>query len=1449
MLAAVRASAGSRCGSTQLTLERALPTWRHATEAECRKFSSGHSTEDQRSSFSTAQTPGTKLGIGRAWSSLRASLCWLLAGQPSSVGRRFGSMKLFNCVPLFTRYVELLDKRQCNLNHVPEEVTRYGRSLEVLLLDSNHIKDIPKHVFRLHKLRRLALSDNEIHKIPQDICHLLELEELDVSKNDIQEVPDSIRQCRHLAYVDLSSNPINRLPECVFQLANLTYLGLNDISMTSLPAEIGQLSTLENLEARENLLRSLPTSIAKLKLLKRLDVGSNEFETLPPEIGQLETLQELYVDCNELESLPPELSLLAKLQSLDAAENKIASLPDDIGELRSLNDVTLSQNCLEVLPHSIGRLKKLSILKVDKNRLVALTPAVGSCTSLSELILTENLLPELPSSLGNLKNLTVLNADKNRLVELPSTIGSCSRLGVLSLRTNALSALPFEIGKLQQLCVLDVCGNRLRSLPYTLNALTNLHALWLSDNQSQPMLKLQADQDPRTGVKVLTCYLLPQSAAVLTDAKTDPVVENGFVGGPKVHFPDVDGSESVEEEESTGRFERHDTPHPKHPAKAKGRQIDGHVIPHDAGKKHDKEASFRVGDGKKRLSTDDAIDNSQMEADPATNTTGLPLHLPNEDVRSVSPKRTSERPSAPPPVPPRSVSSPDRMSHHKQSETTVEKTVNFAPFGELDSETKGEGRLKRKNTPHPLKSSALDKDSGPAQTKLANLLTSSSQQPTDDSSHYNGPSGEVKTITVRRNDQGLGLSVAGGLGSTPYKDNDASIFISKVVEGGAADLAGLKVGDKVLSVNGRSVVNIEHSRAVEIMKLAGALVHLNLFRDESSTPAGLPSTNDSPLSQEVERRMEKAVETVSTTIKRESSGLGFSVAGGKGSNLNAGDDSIFISRITPGGPADRDGKLKVGDKVLSINGVNMNNARHDQAVYLLTGCSSEVLLVVQRDKYVASPTQSPPPPPLAESSKLGDPQFARTSPVIAFPENVIEEVKVQKSGNALGLSIVGGIDHSCHPFGGSAGPGIFISKVVPDGAAGRTGKLRLGDRLLAVNGKDMSAATHHAAVSSLMASSAEVLLTVRHEPLPSGLRDLTVTRLGGESLGMEISGGVNTSVHPYDPSDEGIFISKVIPGAAVAKDGRLAIGDRIIEVNNKSFLGITVQQAADVLNSCGSHVHFLVCDGISPVCFSSLQNPATIRSCNGSEPAPVQAAKDDGGSPVKSQDNRSSPTNGSCPSRIPRKVLSTSMHEESARPEMCPAGSTSGDTLNPMTRSAELPPPVAPKPKLNLIKPGNLCPASASTWNDSDSSCGDVDPVAVSRLPNARIVSVETSAKAGSPSDGHPEKLPFTKKLEKFQTEIESQRTDDTVVGSNSSKPKVTEGSAAFVRTKKAENRLMLSEKFRSLSPAEQRAVEAEKRAAWRQARLKSLEADAVKAELVMEKVRKLTESNENLQS
>ena len=81
-------------------------------------------------------------------------------------------------------------------------------------------------------------------------------------------------------------------------------------------------------------------------------------------------------------------------------------------------------------------------------------------------------------------------------------------------------------------------------------------------------------------------------------------------------------------------------------------------------------------------------------------------------------------------------------------------------------------------------------------------------------------------------------------------------------------------------------------------------------------------------------------------------------------------------------------------------------------------------------------------------------------------------------------------DHSCHPFGNNGREhGIYVSKVVAGGAASQT-KLRIGDRILEVNGLDMTNATHteavHALTSSVSSSPNEVTLKIHHEPLPPG---------------------------------------------------------------------------------------------------------------------------------------------------------------------------------------------------------------------------------------------------------------------------------------------------------------------------------------------------------------------------
>ena len=101
----------------------------------------------------------------------------------------------------------------------------------------------------------------------------------------------------------------------------------------------------------------------------------------------------------------------------------------------------------------------------------------------------------------------------------------------------------------------------------------------------------------------------------------------------------------------------------------------------------------------------------------------------------------------------------------------------------------------------------------------------------------------TKEISFSRADKGLGLSIAGGLGSTPFKGDDEGVFISRVTGGGPADEAGLRVNDKVISVNGVTCVNIDHYEAVAILKAAGSAITMVIVREVTRL---VPPTGPAP---------------------------------------------------------------------------------------------------------------------------------------------------------------------------------------------------------------------------------------------------------------------------------------------------------------------------------------------------------------------------------------------------------------------------------------------------------------------------------------------------------------------------------------------------------------------------------------------------------------------------
>ena len=120
--------------------------------------------------------------------------------------------------------------------------------------------------------------------------------------------------------------------------------------------------------------------------------------------------------------------------------------------------------------------------------------------------------------------------------------------------------------------------------------------------------------------------------------------------------------------------------------------------------------------------------------------------------------------------------------------------------------------------------------------------------------------------------------------------------------------------------------------------------------------------------------------------------------------------------------------------------------------------------------------------------------------------------------------------------------GIYISKIIPGGSAAATGKLRMGDRILAVNETNIRSVSHQEAVMSLLQQCEIIKLTVQHDPLPVGFMEITVQKQEGEKLGMIVKGGLRGQPgNPQDPSDEGVFCVKVNPGSIASTDPRIKV--------------------------------------------------------------------------------------------------------------------------------------------------------------------------------------------------------------------------------------------------------------------------------------------------------------------
>ncbi|XP_057206118.1 disks large homolog 4 isoform X5 [Triplophysa rosa] len=346
----------------------------------------------------------------------------------------------------------------------------------------------------------------------------------------------------------------------------------------------------------------------------------------------------------------------------------------------------------------------------------------------------------------------------------------------------------------------------------------------------------------------------------------------------------------------------------------------------------------------------------------------------------------------------------------------------------------------------------------------------------DGSPYVNGAEGEIEyeEITLERGNSGLGFSIAGGI-DNPHVGDDPSIFITKIIPGGAAAQDGrLRVNDSILFVNDVDVREVTHSQAVEALKEAGAIVRLYVLRRK-------------PIAEKI---------TEMKLIKGPK-GLGFSIAGGVGNQHIPGDNSIYVTKIIEGGAAHKDGRLQIGDKILAVNNVCLEDVMHEDAVGALKNTAEVVYLRVAKPNNLYL-TNNYNPPDLTSTysphldSDLGHPNYlgsdypqaltptspSRFSPVLHsimgdddLPRDP-RRVVIHRGSTGLGFNIVGGED----------GEGIFISFILAGGPADLSGELRKGDQILSVNGVDLRAATHEQAAAALKNAGQTVTIIAQYRP-------------------------------------------------------------------------------------------------------------------------------------------------------------------------------------------------------------------------------------------------------------------------------------------------------------------------------------------------------------------------------
>uniref|UniRef100_A0ABM5FS34 Multiple PDZ domain protein isoform X8 n=1 Tax=Pogona vitticeps TaxID=103695 RepID=A0ABM5FS34_9SAUR len=510
-----------------------------------------------------------------------------------------------------------------------------------------------------------------------------------------------------------------------------------------------------------------------------------------------------------------------------------------------------------------------------------------------------------------------------------------------------------------------------------------------------------------------------------------------------------------------------------------------------------------------------------------------------------------------------------------------------------------------------------------------------------------------RTITITKGNSSLGMTVSSN------KDGSGMI-VRSIIHGGSISRDGrIGVGDCILSINEESTTNLTNAQARAMLRrhsLIGPDINITYVpaeqleeyqaslgqQPEGTMPVDVISSHAVREIPELPEREEGEGEESElqnagynnwnqprrVELWREpNKSLGISIVGGRGmgSRLSSGEvmRGIFIKHILDDSPAGKNGTLKTGDRIVEVDGINLRDASHEQAVEVIRRAGNPVVFMVQSIIHrprASSQSDSEPektlscnlpqPPPsvspgmssevvqqsfnkhLEDSDK--EDEFGYSWKTIRHRygnlSGDLHMIELEKGKAGLGLSLAGNKDRSKMS--------VFVVGIDPNGAAGKDGRLQIADELLEINGQVLYGKTHQNASSIIKCAPSKVKIifirnkdAVHQMAVCPGKSVETSASSSGTLQHEESEANLPSSVLPIDlslyknlknielPKDQagigiaigeedtlnGVIIQNLTEHGTARKDGRIKVGDQILAVDDEIVVGYPIEKFISLL--------------------------------------------------------------------------------------------------------------------------------------------------------------------------------------------------------------------------------------------------------------------------------------------